>query len=283
MRASISFVPLSRRATVLMLVLFMAAVTYAQITPSDDAYVNSALPTTNYGAAVTLNLSSPADTAFIRFDLTAVPASYTGASIAKATLKLYVNSVTTAGSFNVDYVTGTWVEKTITNNLQPTIGTTIVAGVPLTTASKGKYVEVDITPAMVEWLNNAQPNDGIALVANSPLVATFDSKENTGASHAPEIDIVYAPMGGIQTVTASCTLTFNPPPNQGNQGCQVSCPKGTVLLSGGGLTVGGSTEVLINSTSPNNNGWWVQWYPAYALNGTVQQPVTVYAICAPSQ
>jgi hypothetical protein len=203
MRASISFVPLSRRATVLMLVLFMAAVTYAQITPSDDAYVNSALPTTNYGAAVTLNLSSPADTAFIRFDLTAVPASYTGASIAKATLKLYVNSVTTAGSFNVDYVTGTWVEKTITNNLQPTIGTTIVAGVPLTTASKGKYVEVDITPAMVEWLNNAQPNDGIALVANSPLVATFDSKENTAASHAPEVDIVFAGGGTITGVTTA--------------------------------------------------------------------------------
>jgi hypothetical protein len=63
MRASISFVPLSRRAAVLMLVLFLAAVTYAQITPSDDAYVNSASPTTNYGTAVTLNLSSPADTA----------------------------------------------------------------------------------------------------------------------------------------------------------------------------------------------------------------------------
>jgi hypothetical protein len=266
-----------------MLLLFMATVTYAQITPSDDAYVNSAAPTTNYGAATTLNLSSAADTGFIRFDLTPVPTGYTGSSVSKATLKLYVNSVTTAGAFNVDLVNGTWTEKTIKYSNGPALGSTIAASVPLTTASKGTYVEIDITSAMVEWLNGTQANDGIALVANSPLVATFDSKENTGASHAPEIDIVYAPMGGIQTVTASCTLTFNPPPNQGNQGCQVSCPKGTVLLSGGGLTVGGSTEVLINSTSPNNNGWWVQWYPAYALNGTVQQPVTVYAICAPSQ
>ena len=89
MRTSVSFVLLSRRAAVLMLVLFMAAVTYAQITPSDDAYVNSAAPTTNYGVATTLDLSSAADTGFIRFDLTAVPASYTGSQVAKATLKLY--------------------------------------------------------------------------------------------------------------------------------------------------------------------------------------------------
>jgi len=51
MRASISFVRLSRRAAVLMLLLFVATVTYAQFTPSDDSYVNSAAPTTNYGSA----------------------------------------------------------------------------------------------------------------------------------------------------------------------------------------------------------------------------------------
>lgn len=125
-------------ALTLLLITFSALSALAQITPSDDAYVNSAAPTANYGAATTLSLSSAADTGFIRFDLTAVPAGYTGSSVAKATLKLYVNSVTTAGSFNVDYVTGTWAEQTIKYNLQPAIGATIAASVPLTTASKGK-------------------------------------------------------------------------------------------------------------------------------------------------
>lgn len=188
---------------VLLLVLQVATLAHAQLTPSDDAYVNSAAPTTNYGTATTLDLSSAADTAFIRFDLTAVPASYTGSSVAKATLKLYVNSVTTAGNFNVDYVTGTWTEQTIKYNLQPAIGTTVVASVPLTATSKGKYVEIDITPAMVEWLNGTQTNDGIALVANSPLVATFDSKENTSASHPPELDVVYTSGGGITGITTA--------------------------------------------------------------------------------
>ena len=186
-------------ALTLLLITFSALSALAQIAPSDDAYVNSAAPTANYGAVTTLNLSSAADTGFIRFDLTAVPAGYTGSSVAKATLKLYVNSVTTAGSFNVDYVTGTWAEQTIKYDLQPAIGTTIAASVPLTTASKGKYVEIDLTAAMVEWLNGTQANDGIALVANSPLVATFDSKENTAASHPPELDLVYAGIAGVTT------------------------------------------------------------------------------------
>ena len=187
----------------LLLTIVFALSALAQITPSDDAYVNSAAPTANYGAVTTLNLSSAADTGFIRFDLTAVPAGYTGSFVAKATLKLYVNSVTTAGSFNVDYVTGTWAEQTIKYNLQPAIGTTIAASVPLTSASKGKYVEIDVTAAMVEWLNGTQANDGIALVANSPLVATFDSKENTAASHPPELDLVYASIAGLTTGSGS--------------------------------------------------------------------------------
>jgi hypothetical protein len=197
---------IDRRNSIGSLVLLLGLLTVmgqAQISPSDDAYVNSAAPSTNYGAATTLNLQSAADTTFIRFDLTAVPAGYTGSSIAKATLKLYVNSATTAGSFNVDYVIGTWAEKTITSSLQPAIGTTIAASVPLTTASKGKYVEIDVTAAVVEWLNGAQANDGIALVANSPLVATFDSKENTSASHPPELDLVFAGIAGITTGSGS--------------------------------------------------------------------------------
>lgn len=197
---------IDRRHSIGPLVLLLGLLTVmgqAQISPSDDAYVNSAAPSTNYGAATTLNLQSAADTAFIRFDLTAVPAGYTGGSIAKATLKLYVNSATTAGSFNIDYVIGTWAEKTITYSLQPAIGTTIAASVPLTTASKGKYVEIDVTAAVVEWLNGTQANDGIALVANSPLVATFDSKENTSASHAPELDLVFAGIAGITTASGS--------------------------------------------------------------------------------
>jgi hypothetical protein len=237
MCASNCFVNLFRRTAVLFPLLLMATVTYAQITPSDDAYVNSAAPTTNYGSSASLNLSSGADTGFIRFDLTAVPASYTGASIAKATLKLYVHTVTTAGSFNVDLVNGTWTEEKIQSSNEPALGTTIAASIPLNTTSKLTYVEIDITPALVQWLNGTQPNDGIALVANSPLVATFDSKESTTTSHPPELDIVYVAGG---------TLT------------------GVTTASGSGLIGGGTSGTLnLSLTEACANGQVLQW------NGTV--------------
>src|ERR1035441_3412029 len=128
MCASNCFVNLFRRTAVLFPLLLMATVTYTEITPSDDAYVNSAAPSTNYGSSASLNLSSGADTGFIRFDLTAVPARSTGASIAKATLKLYVHTVTTAGSFNVDLVNGTGPEEKIQASNEPALGTTIEIG-----------------------------------------------------------------------------------------------------------------------------------------------------------
>ncbi len=136
---------------------------------------------------------------YIQFDLSSIPAGFNGSNIAKATLKLYVNSVTTAGSFNVDYVTGPWAEKTITGNLSPSLGTTVVGSVPLTSALVHDYVLVDVTPAVGAWLNKTQANDGLVLVANSPLNATFDSKENTTQSHGPELDMVFT--GGLSGAT----------------------------------------------------------------------------------
>ncbi len=181
---------------------------YAQLTPSADAYTNTADPTVNFGAKTLLDVQSASQTAYIRFDLSSIPGDYGSADITKATLKLYVNSVTTAGSFNVDYVNGTWAENTITADLAPALGTTIAASVPLTTADKNQYILIDVTAAVQAWLSGTI-NDGIALVGNSPVNATFDSKESTSTSHAAELDIVFAGGGagggiaGITTATGS--------------------------------------------------------------------------------
>jgi len=189
----------------LMLVLLAATVMHAQLTPSGDAYTNTADPTTNYGAKTLLDVESASQTSYIQFNLSSIPGGYTSADITKATLKLYVNTVTKAGSFNVDYVNGTWSEGTITANTAPTLGSTIAASVPLTTADKNQYILIDVTAAVQAWLSGPA-NDGIALVANSPLNASFDSKESTTTSHAAELDIVFAGGGGITGInTASAS------------------------------------------------------------------------------
>jgi hypothetical protein len=176
---------------------------FGQLTPSGDSYTNTAASTTNYGAKTLLDVES-SQTTFIQFDLSSIPSGYTSANITKATLKLYVNAVTTAGSFNVDYVNGTWTESTIDASNAPAIGTTIAASLPLTTKDKNQYILVDVTAGVQAWLSGTA-NDGIALVANSPLNATFDSKESTSTSHPAELDIVFAggSGGGITGITTA--------------------------------------------------------------------------------
>jgi hypothetical protein len=184
-----------RFISVLSLILLACTAAYGQLTPSGDSYTNTAAPTTNYGAKTVLDVESASQTTYIRFDLSSIPAGYPSADITKATLKLYVNAVTKAGSFNVDYVNGAWSEATIDANNAPALGSTIAASVPLTVADKNQYILIDITPALQAWLSGTA-NDGIALVGNSPLNASFDSKESTTTSHSAELDIVFASGGG---------------------------------------------------------------------------------------
>src|SRR5579863_8124945 len=233
---------------VCIVVLFAAALSQEQITPSADAYTNTATPATNFGSAATLGVESVSQTTYIQFDLSSIPAGYTSASIAKATLKLYVNAVTKAGSFNVDYVNGTWSELAITADLAPALGTTIAASVPLTSAKKNDYVLIDVTPAVGAWLDGTEPNDGIALVGNSPLNASFDSKENTTNSHPPELDIVFAGGGSITGVKTG--------PGSG--------------LTGGGTT-GDLNLALTNSCAPNQILQWngSSWACAAVGTGTI--------------
>jgi len=232
---------------------------YGQITPSDDAYTSSAASSTNYGTAITLSVSATATgttTAFIRFDLSSIPSTYTGANIAQATLKVYVAAVPAAGSFNVDYVTGSWSEKTIKETEAPGIGATIVSNVNLVTTNKGEYILINVTPALVAWLDGTETNYGLVLVANSPLSATFDSKENSGASHPPELDVVFA-GGGIAGVTTA---------------------------SGSGLTGGGTSGTLnlalTNACATNQVLQWngSGWACSAAGTGTV----TSVGISAPA-
>src|SRR6204780_2960087 len=136
-------------ALVLFLSLFAWTPAYAQITPLGDSYTDTADPTTNNGAKTLLDVDGATQIGYIQFNLASIPA---GASVSQATLKLYVNTVTTAGSFNVDYVDGTWAEGTISHNLAPALGTTIAARVPITTADKNQFILIDVTPAVQAWI-----------------------------------------------------------------------------------------------------------------------------------
>ena len=205
----------TRFVSLLGLFVFLWTAAYAQITPLGDSYINTAAPTTNYGAATLLDVNGAKQTTYIEFNLASIPAT---ASVSQATLKLYVNAVTTAGSFNVDYVNGAWSEGTIDSSNAPPLGAAIASNVSVTTADKNQYILVNVTSAVQAWLNGSEANNGVALVANSTFNATFDSKESTTTSHPAELDIAFA--GGSGTIT------------------------GVTTASGSGLTGGGTSGTL---------------------------------------
>lgn len=184
------------RFSVILVSLFTWTAAFAQITPLGDSYTNTADSTTNYGANTVLDVDGATMTTYIQFNLSSIPAK---ASISQATLKLYVNSVTTAGSFNVDYINSSWTESTIDAHNAPPLGGAIASNVNVTTADKNQYILVNVTSAVQAWLKGSETNNGLALVANSTFNATFDSKENTTTSHPPELDIAFS--GGDGTIT----------------------------------------------------------------------------------
>ncbi|MGA9354388.1 MAG: DNRLRE domain-containing protein [Terriglobales bacterium] len=193
-----------RLVTLLSPLLILWASAQAQVTPSQDSFTNTSAATTNYGANVLLDVDGAKEITYIQFNLASIPS---GASVSQATLKLYVNAVTTAGSFNVDYVTGAWEESTLDANNAPSLGASIASSVSITTADKNQYILINVTSALQAWLSGSQSNDGLALVANSTFDASFDSKESKTTSHPPELDVVFAGSGsgitGIDTASGS--------------------------------------------------------------------------------
>jgi hypothetical protein len=187
-------------AVVLLSTLCLLTGAFGQITPLGDTYTNSADPTTNYGAQKTLDVDAAKEITYIQFNLASVP---TGASISQATLKLYVNTVVTAGAFELYAVNGAWTESALTYSLAPALGSVIDSNVPITTADKNQFILIPMTSTVQGWLTTPSSNNGIALVAVGSFDATFDSKETTTTSHPPELDIVFAGDGTITGVTTA--------------------------------------------------------------------------------
>ena len=189
----------------------------AQAPPSADTYVSSSTPKANYGVSPIL-VVQPGTTTFIQFNLSALPA---GASVNKATLRLYVDGVIAGGSFDVFPVNGAWSETTLTYNTPPpSLGASATGNKPvvITTSSFDKFLLIDITPSVQGWVNGTIPNNGVALALTTTAgFFSFDAKESVLTANGPELEIVLnGPAGpqGIQGIPGPA----GPNGSQGTQG-----------------------------------------------------------------
>lgn len=207
----------------LLVLLTLPSSSSAQSALTDDAHITTAPKSTNSNFGTNPNLSvSSSWNAHIKFKLSStLPASTPGSAVAKATLKLYLANITTAGKLDVYAVTGAWDEATITGRNAPPLGNLIMTTAQIETDRRHKFLVIDITSIVKQWLGDdgqgtgGIPNHGIALVAHptdatTPEVAniTFDSKENSQTSHEAELNVQLAlAADGLHKVEHDASLT----------------------------------------------------------------------------
>ena len=162
-----------------------------QATLTDDAQTSTGNPNQNFGSKVSIQVSGTTFKGFLKFNFTPnLPTGTTGSLIEKATLKLFVTAVNTAGAAEVYRVAGDWDEGSITNNTAPALGS-LLTSLSFDATSEARWVTVDITPLVKDWLDNVLPNNGIALIAApGGLNVTFNSKENGTTSHEPVLEVL---------------------------------------------------------------------------------------------
>jgi hypothetical protein len=226
--------------------------------PSGDSWVTNAVvngvpyAAANFGSSVALVVASNAN-AYMKFSLGSIPV---GAHIGKATLRLYINTVNSAGSFDVYQLDRSWSENALTFNNQPLpLGSSATGSLPTTisSASLNQFVLIDVTSLVQGWVDGAVPNNGIALASTSASGNFwFDSKESLATANAPQLQIqvtVPGPQGVAGAIGPQGPQGF-----RGQQGVQgdpgptgLDGPKGDQGPAGPGTGLSGIQQF----TAPN--------------------------------
>jgi hypothetical protein len=166
------------------------------LTPVADAYIYSAAPATNYGAAPTLYVGSQSTSAtgraLFRFDLSAIPP---GVTVQSAMFQAYLaQSSSTPATLDVELkrIDTNWQEdKVIWNDALSYTGANNVLGVGMTLG----YTSWDVTSLVQTWVSGA-PNRGLALMSKNESTLGwrgFASKEGASPPNPPRLVVTYRP------------------------------------------------------------------------------------------
>jgi hypothetical protein len=139
--------------------------------PVADTRVNTAVPTSNYGASPSLQAdASPVVFSYVRFNVQGVGA---GEMVTSATLRFYANTGLNSGLSIRSVADNTWDETTMTYNNAPAYGSTLFALSPAS-FSAGSWLSVDVTS-----LVSGNGLVSFAITSTNNTAVDLSSKEGT--------------------------------------------------------------------------------------------------------
>jgi hypothetical protein len=191
-----------------------------------DAYVDTASASSNFGAAPKMAVGGTA-AGLVYFSLASLPVGMTAADVASASLVLYVNRLDAVGAVEARLVNGSWKEAKVTAATLPPVAAA-GTGPSVDVSTQGKFVRIDLTDAVKQWLTSPSSNFGVLLsptLAAPTTVVSFDTKEDPATAHEPLLDIVLAgPAGPVGPQgpkgAKGATGATGPQGPQGAQGLQ---------------------------------------------------------------
>jgi len=164
--------------------------------PTHDSWVEAEFPNDNHGSDTTLKVRSDARTrrTYLKFDLSSIP---NGKTITSVKLYLYCTYMD-ANPFVQIYVHETgddWLESSITWNNAPAVGSLITN---ISVGGTGQYYSWDITPyGQTQYSGDEMLSVVAKLLLDDPtqdnpnLARYFASKENTGTTKDPYLEVCY--------------------------------------------------------------------------------------------
>jgi phosphatidylinositol-3-phosphatase len=166
----------------------------SRFSPSADAYVSQAKPTSNFGTATTLrtDASPKLERSYLRFDVTQLPGSVT-----KATLRLYADNRDRSG-YTVRSVASTdWSEDGITYANAPQPDAVVAAS---SAVARGSWTSVDVT-----GLVHGDGAVSLALIASGSSAGVYASRET--ATTSPQLIVETVTTAAADTTTTTATTS----------------------------------------------------------------------------
>jgi len=177
---------------------------------SQDAFISSGTPGTNYGSNVALWAGSGTGggggekRSLLKFDVASIPSN---AVVTAATLQLYVTSgLSNPVTVSTYKITASWLEGTVTWNNQPAAESTPQSSTPVSSAHVNTWKSWDLKALVQGWVEGSVSNDGVLLKQSGgspPNNVSFHSSNYSGdTTKRPKLVITYF-QGTTVTLYAS--------------------------------------------------------------------------------